>query len=123
MSKVDIDQLHDMLYEYEEEPDDDLNMLYLKDTLHQLLEEISHKGIDEGRFYHSWNIMVKNGDALPRLYDTYRSKSMLSDEEFEVEVKEIQAVTLLENGNIMVEVLGVRREVSRETIQRSDDNE
>jgi len=51
-------------------------------------------------------ILVKVGDELPKINKVFKTKSILSDEEYEVKVKKIKELRWTKKGDLVVTVIG-----------------
>lgn len=106
---MNVEQLIDMLSEYQEGELDDGGKMFLKDDLIDLSEQLHEEDIAEGRFYESMILLIKQGDDLPQLYEEMIFKSPLTGDQIRIKIKEITGLRHNSNGDLVVDVLAMKK--------------
>jgi hypothetical protein len=102
---MNIDQLIDMLHEYEDGELNEWSQMYLKDEFLELSEKLHREGIEEGHRYDGMMLIVKQGDDLPQPFTKMTMESPITNEKYTIHIKEITQLRYNKNGDLIVEVL------------------
>lgn len=104
--KLDVAPIIDCLCEYVEGDLDPLGKAYLKDELLEISEYLYKDGVDCGRKYDHFIMLIKTGEELPQPFTKMIMESPLTDKKYTVQIKEITGLRWNAKGNLIVEILG-----------------
>lgn len=105
---MNVDELIDMLHEYQENEITEWGKVHLKDELLDLSQQLNDEGISEGARYDGMTLLVKPGDELPQPYTEMTMESPLTNEKYTIHIKEITQLRWNKKGDLVVEVLAKR---------------